>query len=79
MPAKPPPPPKFEKVPDDWWNHMTLEDRDFLEQLEREGRFPLWTEEQVRAEIAAELKKLEERLRRPGLDPKLSKKKRGDK
>ena len=64
MSAKPPPPPKFEKVPENWWEHLTDEDQAFLEQLEKEGRLSFQSDAEIHAEIEAERRKWAERLRR---------------
>ena len=79
MSAKPPPPPKFEKVPENWWEHLTDEDRAFLEQLEKEGRLSFQSDAEIHAEIEAErknwderLRRAEERLRRAGDNPDAS-------
>ena len=70
--SREPPPPKFERVPEDWWNHITDEDREFLKQLAREGRLPFQSREEVKAEIEAIRKRWEERMRRKGIDPDAS-------
>ena len=69
QPPDPPPPPKFERPSDDWWLELTEEDREFLEQAQREGRLSHMTVEWALAELEAERKRFHERLRRGGFDP----------
>jgi hypothetical protein len=69
QPPDPPPPPKFERPGEEWWNQLTEEDREFLAEAQREGRLSHMTVEWALAELEAERKRFNDRLRRAGFDP----------
>jgi len=68
MNAKPPPP-KFEKVPEDGEIPLTEEDEAFLQALERAGLLPFQGEGDIEAYMEAERERMERFMRRAGFDP----------